>query len=171
MSAIPCSSVSMRTMADGTLRLSIDIEPANAQDAFRLFAAPGTPAAIAALQVGYAAAGEPSVKESLTPETPKGGALAKLAGMWCADKTFQAWLETDPDNAAPNESGATLCLYALCEIEREQPRIFLLAKTTNDGATYEMYGAFICGAVVRIVVEVDRAGNAIRILPSEEIEQ
>ena len=53
----------------------------------------------------------------------------------------------------------------------EQPRIFLLAKTTSDGATYEMYGAFICGAVVRIVVEVDRAGNAIRILPSEEIEQ
>ena len=69
MSAIPCSSVSMRTMADGTLRLSIDIEPANAQDAFRLFAAPGTPAAIAALQVGYAAAGEPSVKESLTAQS------------------------------------------------------------------------------------------------------
>ena len=49
MSAIPCSSVSLKTMADGTLRISFDFEPANAQDAFRLFAAPGTPAAIALL--------------------------------------------------------------------------------------------------------------------------
>lgn len=142
MSAIPCSSVSMRTMADGTLRLSIDIEPANAQDAFRLFAAPGTPAAIAALQVGYAAAGEPSVKDSLTPETPKGGALAKLAGMWCADKTFQAWLETDPDNAAPNESGATLCLYALCEIESRR-------ELDHDLAAAERFNRLIRGPYMK----------------------
>ena len=142
MSAIPCSSVSMRTMADGTLRLSIDIEPANAQDAFRLFAAPGTPAAIAALQVGYAAAGEPSVKESLTPETPKGGALAKLAGMWCADKTFQAWLETDPDNAAPNESGATLCLYELCDIRSRR-------ELDHDPAAAERFNRLIRGPYMK----------------------
>ena len=142
MSAIPCASVSLKTMADGTLRISFDIEPANAQDAFRLFAAPGTPAAIAALQVGYAAAGEPSVKESLTPETPKGGALAKLAGMWCADKTFQAWLETDPDNAAPNESGATLCLYALCEIESRR-------ELDHDPAAAERFNRLIRGPYMK----------------------
>lgn len=116
MSAIPCSSVSMRTMADGTLRLSIDIEPANAQDAFRLFAAPGTPAAIAALQVGYAAIpanpGPAGIGESeIEPaHEPKGGALAKLAGMWCADKTFWSWL------GQPTEADATKALYDLCDI-------------------------------------------------------
>ena len=33
MSAIPASSVSLKTMADGTLRISFDIEPIHAQDA------------------------------------------------------------------------------------------------------------------------------------------
>lgn len=113
MSAIPCASVSLKTMADGTLRISFDIEPSNAQDAFRLFAAPGTPAAIAALQVGYAAIGD---KPAPVEEKPKGGALSKLAGMWCNDPEFWAWLETDPDNACHSALGAARCLYAICEI-------------------------------------------------------
>ena len=87
MSAIPCASVSLKTMADGTLRISFDIEPKDAQDAFRLFAAPGTPAAIAALQVGYEAV-QPAISKMETPDKPKGGALAKLAGMWCNDPEF-----------------------------------------------------------------------------------
>lgn len=139
MSAIPCSSVSMRTMADGTLRLSIDIEPANAQDAFRLFAAPGTPAAIAALQVGYAAAGEPSVKESLTPETPKGGALAKLAGMWCADKTFQAWLGVADEDS---ENRATLSFYELCDIRSRR-------ELDHDPAAAERFNRLIRGPYMK----------------------
>jgi hypothetical protein len=104
-------------MADGTLRISFDIEPSNAQDAFRLFAAPGTPAAIAALQVGYAAVQEPIRCNPTGLEKPKGGALAKLAGMWCNDPEFWSWLETDPDNAAHSASGAASCLYTICEIE------------------------------------------------------
>lgn len=84
----------------------------------------------------------PSVKESLTPETPKGGALAKLAGMWCADKTFQAWLELDPDNAAPNESGATLCLYALCEIESRR-------ELDHDPAAAERFNQLIRGPYMK----------------------
>ncbi len=91
MSAIPCASVSLKTMADGTLRISFDFEPASAQDAFRLFAAPGTPAAIAALQVGYAAVGEPVVKESLTTEKPKGGPLAIEAAAMCRHPEYLKW--------------------------------------------------------------------------------
>lgn len=127
MSAIPCSSVSMRTMADGTLRLSIDIEPMHAQDAFKLFAAPGTPAAIAALAVGYAAASPgpqvevlPAISEketTATLEKPKGGALSKLAGMWCNEPEFWGWLETDPDNACHSAQGAAACLYVICGID------------------------------------------------------
>lgn len=139
MSAIPCSSVSLKTMADGTLRISFDIEPANAQDAFRLFAAPGTPAAIAALQVGYAAAGEPSVKESLTPETPKGGALAKLAGMWCADKTFQSWLGVADEDS---ENRATLSLYELCDIRSRR-------ELDHDPAAAERFNRLIRGPYMK----------------------
>lgn len=137
MSAIPCASVSLKTMADGTLRISFDFEPASAQDAFRLFAAPGTPAAIAALQVGYAAASDAPAEDQ-----PKGGALAKLAGMWCADKTFQSWLETDPDNAAPTENGAALCLYAMCNIQSRR-------QLDHDTAAAERFNRLIRGPYMK----------------------
>jgi hypothetical protein len=142
MSAIEASSAGVKDMADGSLRITVEFEPRFAKDAYALFGARGTPLAIAALKTGYAVAGEPSVKESLTPETPKGGALAKLAGMWCADKTFQAWLETDPDNAAPNESGATLCLYALCEIESRR-------ELDHDPAAAERFNRLIRGPYMK----------------------
>lgn len=143
MSAIPCSSVSLKTMSDGTLRISFDIEPRHAQDAFRLFAAPGTPAAIAALQVGYAAA--PNIKsypEKDISEKPKGGPLAKLAGMWCNDPDFWAWLETDPDNACHSAHGAAACLYAICEIESR-------AELDHDPVAAEKFHRLIRGPFMK----------------------
>jgi hypothetical protein len=86
MSVIEGASVSVKTMSDGTLRLSIDIEPRNAQAAFALFGAPGRAVALAALVDGAGAVREPE------PEKPKGGEWAKLAGMWCNDPDFWLWL-------------------------------------------------------------------------------
>jgi hypothetical protein len=88
MSVIEGSSVSVKTMSDGTLRISIDIEPANAQAAFALFGAPGRAVALAALKDGSGAVKEPE------PEKPKGGEWAKLAGMWCNDPDFWTFLNT-----------------------------------------------------------------------------
>ena len=120
MSAIPCASVSMKTMADGTLRISFDIEPMHAQDAFRLFAAPGTPAAIAALQVGYAAASNnaPNIDESAPNiEKPKGGALSKLAGMWCHDQEFKNWInDNDHEGSSWHCEDANDAKFFVCEI-------------------------------------------------------
>lgn len=79
------ASVSVKTMSDGTLRLSIDIEPRNAQNAFALFGAPGRAVALAALVDGAGAVREPE------PEKPKGGEWAKLAGIWCNDRDFWEW--------------------------------------------------------------------------------
>jgi hypothetical protein len=86
MSIIEGASVSVKTMSDGTLRLSIDIEPRNAQAAFALFGAPGRAVALAALKDGAGAVSSP-------PSTPqqKGGEWAKLAGMWCNDRDFWAF--------------------------------------------------------------------------------
>lgn len=117
MSAIPCASVSMKTMADGTLRISFDIEPMHAQDAFRLFAAPGTPAAIAALQVGYEA--KSPIIESYPEKDnskPKGGALAVLAGRWCNDPQFWAWFESI-DHPCENSIDAAELVRYLCDIK------------------------------------------------------
>ena len=45
--AVSGSTTTIKTMADGTLRVSVDIEPRHAQTAFTLFGAPGTPVALA----------------------------------------------------------------------------------------------------------------------------
>ena len=84
MSAIPCASVSMKTMADGTLRISFDVEPKDAQAAFALFSAPGTPAAIAALKTGYRQAANGISK-------PKGGPLSIEAAAMCRNPEYLAW--------------------------------------------------------------------------------
>jgi len=114
MSAIPCSSVALKTMADGTLRISFDFEPSQAQDAFKLFASPGTPAAIAALKQGYAAVAEASTPE---PEMPKGGALSKLAGLWCGRVEFQKWLCDSFSVIIENESDASEIVRNICVVK------------------------------------------------------
>lgn len=99
VSAIPAASVSLKTLADGTLRMTFDIEPAQAKDAFSLFAAPGTPVAIAALQVGYAA-------KSPEPEPQKEpiGPLCKWLVFRCGDPEFWRWLEAEVTDGTPVES-------------------------------------------------------------------
>lgn len=90
MTAISGTYVALKTMADGTCRITIDLDCSLAQLA-ELNLMPGTPLAIARLtnEAGTAAI-QPEPEPA--PDPVKGGALAKLAGMWCADPEFQAWL-------------------------------------------------------------------------------
>lgn len=111
MSAIPASSVSLKTMADGTLRISFDIEPIHAQDAFKLFAAPGTQAAIAALKSGT------YLEQPVAPEKPKGGELARMAGFFCADAKFWTWINTLSERYVTKESEAADWVRATCDIK------------------------------------------------------
>lgn len=98
---VPASSVMVRTMADGTLRVSVDIEPRHAQTAFVLFGAPGTPIALAALKVGT----QPEKDQSTEPaaETTKGGPLAKWAAMRCQDVRFLKWMDVGSAEEARTE--------------------------------------------------------------------
>ena len=95
MSLIPASSVSLKTMADGTLRISFDVEPGQAQDAFKLFAAPGTQVAIAALKDGtfleqpVQPVAEPKPREQL-------GDACYRTVLWCADPRFWNFLNNTP---------------------------------------------------------------------------
>ena len=103
MSAISCSSVSLKTMADGTLRITFDFEPMDAQDAFRLFASPGTQAAIVALKMGLPSFLGPEslpVKKSLTPEKPKGGPLSIEAAAMCRNPEYLGWTGHQTEDTA-----------------------------------------------------------------------
>ena len=117
MSAIPCASVSLKTMADGTLRISFDIEPMHAQDAFRLFAAPGTPAAIAAIQVGYAAA---TGDKAATVEKPKGGPLAIEAAAMCRNPEYLRYAGLDSAEDAAADMRAALSIVSRSEIDASE---------------------------------------------------
>lgn len=104
MTAISASTVRVQTMADGTLRITLDIEPREAREAFALFGMPGTPAALAALKVGTAALGSEA-------EKPKGGPLAQWAAIRATEKRFQDWLEAYSCDAA------TKRIKLICGIE------------------------------------------------------
>ena len=86
MSIIPATSHSLRTMADGTMRLTVDIEPTNAQDAFKLFGMPDVPMVLGRLT--QEAAQDVARAETIETAKPKGGELSKLAGRWCNDPKF-----------------------------------------------------------------------------------
>lgn len=47
---IEATSVNMKTLADGTLRITVEVEPYNALAAFALFRQPGTVMALAAIK-------------------------------------------------------------------------------------------------------------------------
>lgn len=91
MSLIEASSVAVKTMADGTLRISCDVEPRFAVQAFTLFGSPGVPMVIGRLVAG-AKQQEPEPEPA--PDKPRGGALARLAGQWCQKPEFVEWLKT-----------------------------------------------------------------------------
>jgi hypothetical protein len=94
VSIIEASTVRLQTMADGTLRMTVDIEPRNARDAFALFGMPGTALALAAIKPAAQQAQQATAK-------PAGGPLAKLAGQWCHMPQFLAWSGCNtPDTAA-----------------------------------------------------------------------
>jgi hypothetical protein len=84
MTAIQAASVNFKGMADGTLRLWVDFEPADRDAAFKAFCSPGTPLAIARLK---------TAPELAASEAKKGGALSKLAGQWCATSEFQNFMK------------------------------------------------------------------------------
>jgi len=99
MSAVMGASSMIRTMADGTFRIQIDVEPRFAQQAFALFGAPGTPVALA--RITNEAAVEQDRAAQREPEKPKGGMLAKEAAMLCELPTFREFCEEqDADGAA-----------------------------------------------------------------------
>lgn len=90
-SVIAGASMRCKTMADGSLRIEVEVEPRDAVAAFTLFGAVGTPVALAALKVGESGA-EPG-GEGDKPAEPKGGMLARLAGQWCQMPEFHEWCE------------------------------------------------------------------------------
>jgi hypothetical protein len=135
MSIIEAASVQVKTMADGTLRLSVDIEPRFARDAFALFGSPGTPMALAALK---------PQSEPIHAERPKGGELSKWVAMRCQEPAFQQWLKghfPDPWRFAHGDTPAEKAagtIRAVCSVESR-------AEIDNNETARRVFDAHIRG--------------------------
>lgn len=117
---VPASSVMVRTMADGTLRVSVDIEPRHAQTAFVLFGAPGTQVALAALKVG--------TDVEVEPEPAKGGQLAKWAALRCQDERFRGFLGARDGVQARNMILDTCGIRSRAELDSNPEAAALFAR-------------------------------------------
>lgn len=119
--AILASSVSIRSLADGTLRLSVDIEPNDAQAAFALFGKPGSPVAIA--RVTNSAAVEHDRRQQATAPDPlpphkMPAPLSSRVAMTCAEKSFAPFLRSfDPDGFGAVEASG--CKEPVAQYVRE----------------------------------------------------
>ena len=89
MTAIAAVSRNVKTLADGTLRLTIDIEPNNAQEAFKYFGMPDVPMAIARLT--QEAAIEHAQTETINEL--KGGFLSQWLAIRCSEPEFWAFVK------------------------------------------------------------------------------
>jgi hypothetical protein len=111
-------------MMDGTLRISFDVEPSQAQDAFRLFAAPGTQVAIAALMDGSIHAQKPVIgiptSEAEPPKEPIGD-CCRRAVQWCKEPQFWAWANSVTHAGiffyVNNKDDARAFVLELCKVE------------------------------------------------------
>ena len=124
MSAIIASTVGVKTMADDTLRLTIDIDPRYAGEAFALFGKRGSACAIARLT------NEAAVEEmrSEPEEKPKGGPLAKLAGQICQQEAFQTWLCVESADEAAESIRSMCCIDSRAELDHNEAAANLFHK-------------------------------------------
>lgn len=100
MSAIAGTRRALKELADGTLRVQIDIDPRFKAQFHELFPQIDMPVALAPLASDFERI------EHKEEEKPKGRALAKLAGMWCSDPEFRWWFVGHEERHATEEEAA-----------------------------------------------------------------
>ena len=134
MTAIEASFVRLKSMADGSLQITAEVEPRNAVAAFKLFSSPGTPMALAAMKCATSA--------PVAAPDAKGGERAKWCAMRCQEAAFSRWLQ----DAFPQQ-WATACgetpaqwaadtVRAVCGIESR-------AELDNDAAAAARFDRLI----------------------------
>ena len=127
--AVSATRKSMKELADGSIRVSLDIDPRFRTDFFRLFPEIDAPVVLAPLAYGVALE---QVQENaehhdeIKPAKKRGGftddvgPLCRLAVMWCSDQTFHEWLNNafpEEADAEPfNEVSAKILICDLCHI-------------------------------------------------------
>ncbi|WP_322997933.1 hypothetical protein [Castellaniella sp.] len=111
MEAISGTRRAMKEMADGTIRVQVDIDPSCRAAFLQLFPNIDMPVALAPLRADFERSG--AVPPS--GEKPKGGELARLAGQLCQNPAFQAFVPECADGLSVEENAAAW-IRKVCEV-------------------------------------------------------
>ena len=92
---VECSTVGFRSLADGTVRFTVDVEPLNRAVALKAFSEPGTPCVLVGVtqEVAKKEMAEAEVKKVLCQEA-------------------RAWMEQEKINQMPSQYSAFICTKA-----------------------------------------------------------
>jgi hypothetical protein len=110
MSAISGTRRAMKEMADGTIRVQIDIDPACRAQFLALFPNIDVPVALAPLVADF------EQRELGPVEKPKGGELAKLAGMLCQKPEFWEFMTGKIGRKVTSADEAADAVRRICSI-------------------------------------------------------
>jgi len=114
MSAISGTRRAMKEMADGTIRVQIDIDPSCRGDFLSLFPNIDMPVALAPLRADF---GRPAVNE---PEKPRGGELARLAGQLCQNPEFLEFIGVGSEAVAADHIRDVCGITSRSELDHNQ---------------------------------------------------
>jgi hypothetical protein len=135
MSAIPATSYTSRVLVDGTLALTLHIEPRHARDAFQLFCAPGTEIALAALKTEPKEAPPRERTEAQAEAWESLGELGRWAVLRCREPEFQRWTYEQAkadgyEGGKPGEGVARAWILEACGVfsrkELDHPKTALI---------------------------------------------
>lgn len=125
---IQATSRTVKTMADGTLRLTVDISPIHAQNAFTLFGMPDAPVVLARLT--QEAAQTQAQNETIEEDKPKGGFLSQWLAKRCKEKSF--WEFLDNYHEAKDWHGGVECEADAESVSKELLGITSKTEIDND---------------------------------------
>lgn len=122
--AISGTRRAIKEMADGTIRVQVDIDPRFRGAFWSLFPNIDMPVALAPLVAAFEQQEGDEQPVECNPEPkidqPKGGALARLAAMWCQEEAFWDFLlESDltGDRTVTRAETAAEWVRLICGIE------------------------------------------------------
>jgi len=108
MHAISGTRRAMKEMADGTIRVQVDIDPSCRGAFLSLFPNIDMPVALAPLVADFE---QQKPDAGIPASRPKGGELARLAALLCQNAEFLAWQNLS------NESNARAFICLACGVE------------------------------------------------------
>jgi hypothetical protein len=128
----------MKEMADGTIRVQVDIDPACRGDFLKLFPSIDMPVALAPLVAQFEQA-KPVVAQNDADIEDKPGALRVLACQLCKNPKFQEFLEVESEDQAKQYILETCDIASRKELDTDVTASFIFEKMRRE------YRAFVEG--------------------------